>query len=106
MQHGVKQQQQKRITNILKFIDEVLSLKQSSQGNRLLVVLVSANALRTRKVDVYFLSRPHALSRANALRTRKVYVYFLSRVHALYRANALRTSIYTVFYLPSLLPSR
>ena len=42
--------------------------------------LFRANALRTRKVDVYFLSRGDALSRANAPRTRKVDVYFLSRV--------------------------
>ena len=61
---------------------------------------VHLNSLSPGCSYIYFLSR------ANALRTRKVDVYFLSRVHALSRANALRTSIYTLFYLPSLLPSR
>ena len=87
------------------FLREV-HLYSLSPGCSYIYFLFRANALRTRKVDVYFLSRVHALSRANALRTRKVDVYFLSRVHALSRANALRTSIYTLFYLPSLLPSR
>ena len=81
----------------ISFLREVLLYLLSRDVH--IYFLFRAKALRTKKVDVYFLSGVHALSCANALRMRKVEVYFLSRVHALSRANSLRTSKVDVYFL-------